>query len=283
MRALTIATYLLCVSTAAWAASPKALVVAPFSELGISPKEAQRVQRWVMSSAASLAPLRFRRSKKLDRQLARRPGCAADPRCVGQLASKLRIGSVLVGDVGSIGGANVVYLQWIKGGAVVGRESAVLDPRAGLRAAIRALLFKLLMPERYTGALRVRSNHQGAWVYLDGRRVGRGQEVELPSVKAGRHAVRVTHPAHRDFVRFVEVAFRQRLVVDAKLEPIAVQSREMSYLAGKPLTDAELPWYRRWWAVAAFGAVVFAAATVVVGLLPQDVDRDRAVKVTPAR
>jgi hypothetical protein len=193
------------------------------------------------------------------------------------------LGTMLVGDVGSIGGANVVYLQLINNNAVSGRESAVLDPRKGLRSAVRALLYKLLLPRRYTGSLSVQSNVADSWVYLDGRRVGRGRVVDLPAVRAGRHALRITHPAHGDFVRFVELAFRQRVVVKAKLEPIEVQSQRMSYLAGKPLTDGELPWYRRWWAVATFGAVIVAATTVIVAVLPQDVDRDRAVTVIPGR
>lgn len=283
MRPLMLALSLLCALGQLASAAPRRAVVAPFSALGISPKEAQRVQRWVMSAAASMSQLRFRRVKALDRRLARSPGCVADVRCLGKLVKRLRLGTVLVGDVGSIGGAYVVYLQLIEDGAVTSRESGVLDPRQSLRAAVRALLYKALLPRRYTGSLRVRSNVAAAWVYLDGRRVGRGKVVDISAVRVGRHALRVTHPAHRDFVRFVELAFRQRAVVDAELSPIEVQSQKMSYLAGKPLTDSELPWYRRWWVVATFGAAIFATATAVIATLPQDVERDRALTVVPSR
>ncbi|MBW2732914.1 MAG: PEGA domain-containing protein [Deltaproteobacteria bacterium] len=283
MRSLILALSLLLVlAHSAAAARPRNVVLAPFSALGITPKEAQRVRRWVMSAAASMPRLRFRQAKGLERRLGRRPACLADARCVARLAKKLRLGAVLVGDVGSIGGANIVYLQLLMGGKVRARESAVLDPRRGLRAGVRSLLYKLLLPRRYTGAVHIHSNIADSWVYLDGRRVGRGKDIKL-SVRVGRHALRVTHPAHRDFVRFIEVVFRRRVSIQATLEPIAVQSYRMRYLVGKPLTDSELPWYRRWWAVAAVGSVLFATATVLVAVLPQDVDRDHAVTVIPSR
>jgi hypothetical protein len=260
-------------------------VFAPLGALGIRKSQARRVQRWLEAAAAELPGYRWVESKSLAELLGRRRyrRCVADPDCL--LARGRQVGAAVVvsGDVGAIGNACVLYLRAIsKEGAPPRSISGVLDPKSGRRRAVRELLFQLLLPERYSGALQIDVDVKDAWIYLDGRRVARGAKARLDSVAVGPHAVRVTHPSYRDFVRFVDVAFQKRARVEARLSPFPVHAKEMRLVArDQPLTSTELPWYRRWWAVAAFGAVVVAGTTTAVALIPRSVGRDREVTVTP--
>ncbi|PID38226.1 MAG: hypothetical protein CSB49_06690 [Proteobacteria bacterium] len=261
------------------AATP--VTFAPFGALGIEGKQVKRVQRWLRAAATSLPEIKLRRSTKLRRQLARTPGCDELP-CIAKVGRRVGATHIIVGHVGSIGGAYVVYLQLLRdSGTVTRRTHGLLDPRRGLRAAARQLLFRLLLPDRYSGKLAVNVNVSGSWVYLDGERVGRGPKLKLPKVSVGTHALRITHEAHRDYVRFVKIPFGRTAKVSAKLERIEAQATEMKLAGARPLTDAELPWYRRWWAVAAFGAVIVAATTTAVVLSPKGVDRDLTATVKP--
>ena len=270
----------LALSGSAHAATPVAF--APLAGLGIDGAEVKKVSRWLRAAATSLSAVRLRGSRKLARALAKRPGCAAEESCLAKVAQRQKLERVVLGHVGSIGGAYVVYLRLLDAkGAITRWVNGLLDPRQRLRASARALLVRLLLPKRYVGKLNVDVNVKGAWVYLDGERVGRGPKVKLDHVAAGTHALRITHDAHRDFVRFVRVDFGRQVSVKARLERIEAQSRDMRLAGMKPLTDAELPWYRRWWAVTTLGVVLVAATTTVVALIPKPTARDRTVTVQP--
>jgi hypothetical protein len=276
-----IALALLTLALATPANATTTVTFAPFGALGIEGKDVKRVRRWLRAAATSLPGISLRRSKRLRRQLARTPGCT-ELACIAKAGRRVGATHIVVGHVGSIGGAYVVYLQLLRGsGTVTRRANGLLDPRKGLRGSARALLFRLLLPQRFTGKLAVDVNVKGSWIYLDGQRVGRGPKLRLDKVAVGKHALRITHEAHRDFVRFVRVPFGRTAKIAADLERIEAQATEMKLAGAKPLTDAELPWYRRWWAVAAFGAVLVAATTTAVVLIPKGVDRDMTATVKP--
>lgn len=281
-RAISSLFFALVGLTAAGSARASTVTFAPLAGLGIEGAEVKKVSRWLRAAVTSLPAVRLRGSRKLARALAKSPGCAAEESCVAKIAQRQRLERVVLGHVGSIGGAYVVYLRVLDAqGTITRRANGLLDPRQRLRASARALLVRLLLPERYVGKLSVDVNVKGAWVYLDGERVGRGPKVKLDRVAAGTHALRITHDAHRDFVRFVRVDFGRQVKVAAQLERIEVQSRDMRLAGMKPLTDAELPWYRRWWAVTTFGVILVAATTTVVALIPKPTARDRTVTVQP--
>ena len=265
-------------------------VIGPLNPLGISRADARKVQRWVAAAASAVPGYRWRNASRLVRML-RKPGsagCAARPDCLAAAARNIGADVVVTGDVGSLGGAFMVYLRAVTpGGSPPRSVSGVADPgKRGVRQAVRGLLFQLLAPGAYTGELEIEVDVPGAWIYLDGQRVGRGPRRTLRNVKVGTHALRVTHEDHRDFVRFVKVAFAEKMRVRVALSAIPVGSGRMRLVGGqgaRPLSSSELPWYRRWWAVAGLGAVVFAAtATTVALLLPRSVDRDSESVVPPA-
>ncbi|MCC6751898.1 MAG: PEGA domain-containing protein [Deltaproteobacteria bacterium] len=268
------------------AAHGATVLLAPLGELGIKPDEARQVQRWLQAAFSGLPAHRILGPGRVERQLQKRShlDCLERPRCVAQLARQVGAELVVTGDVGSVGGGFVVYLRLLDGeGRQLRAVSGVLDPRRAVRDAARELGYQLLLPERYVGALDVRVDVAGAWIYVDGRRLGRSPAPPLSGLAVGPHALRVTHPSYRDFVRFVKVELDGSLRVDVTLSAFPVLAREMRLTRPKvrPLTSRELPWYRRWWAVAAFGAVVTAATATVIAVIPRPVGRDAELVVRP--
>src|SRR5205814_1011917 len=71
------------------------------------------------------------------------------------------------------------------------------------------------------GALALRVDVARATVFVDGQRVGESPVAPL-SVSVGTHALRVTHPSYRDFVRFVEVRFSERTDLPVNLSAYSV-------------------------------------------------------------
>jgi len=264
-------------------------VVAPLTPLGIEEAEAQRVQRWITAAVTAVPGHRWLGSSRLEKLLRspRRRGCGADPRCLGAVARKIGASLVVGGDVGSLSGAYMIYLRLIgTNGAVVRSVNGVLDPRKpGLRDAARGLAHQLLTPERYHGTIVTKVDVKNAWIYLNGQRVARSPAGPLTKVAVGTHALRVTHASYRDFVHFVKVGFGQTVKIDVALSAFPVRGAEMKALDvddSRPLEDHELPWYRRWWAVAGVGAVVLAATTATVAVLAgRSVSRDSEVVIRP--
>jgi len=282
MRPLTAISLVVALVAASSPAAARTLALAPFSPLGIPAADARKVQHWFVRSAGRLPVRRWIMPKRLRRQLRQRPDCTSSAPCLAAVARRVGAWGIVRADVGSIGGAFVVYLSLIKkNGKRVRSVDGLIDPRAPATAAV-PLLYRLLLPARYTGALEIAVNLDNAWIYLDGRRVARGRRAVVDKVPVGTHALRITHDGYRDFVQFVEVGFQRRERIAAKLTPLPVLAKEMRLASGKPLTDAELPWYRRWWAVAAFGAVLFASAATAVALIPRAVSHDREMVVRPA-
>lgn len=284
-RAVLVVTLVL--ATAGSAAARTTGVIAPFNALGISRAEAARVQRWLAAAASAVPGHRWLASARLRRQLrrARQGDCAYRPECIGPMARRAGAQVVVVGDVGSLSGGFMLYLRLVDGdGKQLRAVNSVLQPdRPGLRRKLRALAYQLLAPGRYTGTVQVEVDVENAWIYLDGRRVARSPARALHGVSVGTHALRVTHEAYRDYVRFVDVPFGGTAEVKVGLSacPIKAGQMELSHrTAGEPLTSGEMPWYRRWWAVAAFGAVVMAAAATTVGIVSRRaVARDAEVAV----
>jgi len=286
MRPLTVAALVLCLVRPA-AAEVKTCVMAPLNPLGIETQDARKVQRWLTAAMSGVPGHRFLISTRIQRLLYGPRPCDGDAACLAAAGRRVGAELVVAGDVGSLSGAYMVYLRLVgRDGTVVRSVNGVLDPRGrGLRNATRELAVRLLVPDSYTGAIDVKVDMANAWIYLDGQRVARSSAGLLDRVAVGTHALRVTHQAYRDYVRFVKVDFNQTATVEVKLSAFPIGTGEMRLVGQgppRPLTDSELPWYRRWWAVAAFGAVVMAATTTTVALLVnRSVSVDSEVSVRP--
>lgn len=251
-------------------------IITPLGSLGISKEETMKVQRWIRAAVSTIPKTRWIGTRRITRllQKQRYRGCERDASCLGPLARKLGADLAIAGEVGSLGDAYMVYLRLVSAkGQAVRTVNGVLDPRvSGLRAITRSLAYRLLAPKKFVGSIKVKVDVPNAWIYLDGRRIARSPADTLKNIPVGTHALRVTHEAYRDFVRFVELPFEEEMAVDVALSAFPVKAEEMRLAGpgeGTPLADGDLPWYRRWWAVTTFGAVILAATATTVALSAQ--------------
>lgn len=269
------------------------MVIAPLATLGSESKAAdvRSAQRLVARGIASLGSVDLvDGNAMLDAiKRARRPelrSCDGDLPCLVSLGQLLAADYAVFGEVGGLGTAQVIYLKLIDVKAAREVRSTVLE-LDGTRAAdveARAAATRLFAPARYVGELILASNVKGASVYVDGELVARtpARAVSLP---VGSHALRVTHPEFRDFVRFVEVGFAGRERVDVQLVPYDAVSGDIrrtghdDFAGGGAGGVAPTPWYRRWYTVAGGAAVLVIASAIVVGLAADEIDFDREREV----
>ncbi|MBK8480791.1 MAG: hypothetical protein IPL40_06410 [Proteobacteria bacterium] len=262
-------------------------VLAPLIALGIGADETRAVERRLRRATAALKGLRWLEQPRLLRRLrATPPECFEDAACAAALARRLGVDVLVSGEVGGTGAAYVVYLRAHGArGAEMRRARALLGPDSGaeaLRASAsdeEALLVHLLLPQRYVGTLALSVDAPAAWIYLDGRRVARGAQATLEGIPVGTHTLRVAHQAFHDDVRFVQISYAQRQTLRVKLQPLSLalgaNPSGVEQAEGGLGAGVRWPWYRRWWAVTAFGVLVAATATTTVLLLPHAVARDR--------
>jgi hypothetical protein len=169
-----------------------------------------------------------------------------------------------------LGDGLVVYLQALEvpSGRAIGSTTISFSGGAtrapGDRDVVRAALMRILDPVRYTGHLQVRLDVQGAEVQIDGHPAQAGL-VELP---VGTHALRVTHPAYHDFLRFLDVEFDKTLPVDVNMAAYPLAEGEMTerHRRGLPVAHKKVPWWRTWWALSLAGVALTGVTVGVVWL-----------------
>ena len=110
-----------------------------------------------------------------------------------------------------------------------------------------------------------------ASIYLNGQLVGTSPLGDK-RFGVGTHAVRVTHPEYRDFVRFVDLEFDATATVDVGLQQFPVIASAVAAEADRPVAsvitrEAPAAWYRRWWAIAAVGLVTGVAVGITAASL----------------
>ena len=220
---------------------------------------------------------------------ARRPElrvCEGDNKCLAELGKLVGADLVVAGEAGGLGDVQVVYLELVDAGSAREVRSTTLEVAANGEGGALGAAYRLLAPERYTGTLTLAVDADGATIYVDGKKVGKSPQGPV-SLSVGTHALRVTHPEYRDFVRFVDVDFGRDNKIDVALHEYPVVSRELSgdgkHGAHGNVTyiDTPAPWYRKWWAIAAFTGVVAVSAGVTFGIIADGVDADTVRPVTP--
>lgn len=275
-------------------ASRHRMVVAPLATLGSESKSAdvKTAQRLVARGLASLGSVDLVDANTMLEAVkrAKRPDLRA---CDGELACLVALGQLLsadytvFGEVGGLGSAQVIYLKLVDVKAAREVRSTVLE-LDGTRAAdveARAAATRLFAPARYVGALVLASNVKGASIYIDGELVARTPSRPV-ALTVGSHALRVTHPEFRDFVRFVEIGFAAREQVDVQLVPYDAVSGDIRRTGQDGGTGyapggvAPTPWYRRWYTVAGGAAVLLLTSALVVSIASDggiDFDREKEV------
>jgi hypothetical protein len=217
---------------------------------------------------------------------ARRPelrACDGDAACLGELGRLVSADYAVYGEVGGLGRAQVVYLKLFDAREPREIRSTVLELGGvvgGSDGEARAAATRLLAPARYRGELELESSVRGASIFIDGRLVARSPARPI-SLAVGSHALRVTHPEYRDFVRFVEIEFGTTAQVAVDLRPYAEVAGDI-HRTGRPIAPAgrdvgalPTPWYRRWYAVAGGGVLLVVTSAVVVGLATGGLSFDR--------
>ncbi|HWM89115.1 MAG TPA: PEGA domain-containing protein [Kofleriaceae bacterium] len=289
MRALLVALLLAVAAPAAAQPLPRA-VVAPLATLGAesSSSEVRAAQRLVTRALTAVGSVSIvGHAAMLDAvKRARRPelrACDGDVACLADLGQLVAADLAIYGEVGGLGAAQVVYLKLVD---VRGRRevrSSVLElggPQAADAEALAAAT-RLLAPERYIGDVVLETNVRGASIFVDGRLVARSPARPL-RVAVGSHALRVTHPEFRDFVRFVDVDFGATSRVSVDLRPYREVAGDIHRTAiprrGPDPGTQPTPWYRRWYTIAGGSALLLVTSAVAVGLasggLSFDLEKD---------
>ena len=260
------------------------VVLAPLATLGAeaSSAELRATQRLVAAGLAATDGVTLvTTGAMLDAvKRARRPqlrACDGEPDCLAELGRLLAADYTVYGEVGGLGGAQVVYLKLVdvRGGAEL--RSTVLElggtpdaPEPAAAVEARAAATRLLLPHRYVGRVQLDTRVAGASIFIDGRLIARAPARPLV-LSVGSHALRVTHPEFRDFVRFVEVPFEDTLRVRVALRPYRAVAGDIrrTDLVPPPGSDGGVeptPWYRRWYTIAGAGAVLLVGSAAAVGL-----------------
>ena len=268
------------------------VAVAPFGTLGVDEKAVREAEKHVEAGILALGDVRVVSATEVEKAVkkARRPElllCEGAPRCLGDLATLVGAARVVGGDVGGLGDGQILYLKAVR--ANFDRElastTATLEGAADARkTAATAAAFRLLAPERYVGSLVFELDVADAQVYLDGRKLTVRKGVPVKGIAVGTHALRVTHEAYHDWLRFVDVPFSQAPVqLDVDLAKYPIITDEMK--AGGPTPIARriitepLPWYRRWWVPVAGGAVLLGTVTTIVYLSAKGIGADDEVQL----
>ena len=163
------------------------------------------------------------------------------------------------------------------------------SPRCYSTRRLKEAAYRLLAPDKFVGRLTFDIDVKGASVYLNGKPLGKSPLGAI-TVQAGTHALRVTHPAFHDYLRFIRVNFEKvtHVKVSLKMYPIIAEEMKAKHrhaaagaLPGQRVIYRPLPWYKRWWFITSVGVVVLAATVTTVALVRQrHLDRDASVTLT---
>lgn len=173
--------------------------------------------------------------------------CDGDARCFAELGRLVGAQIVVNGMVGGLGDLQVIYFgaTEVATGQDVRSTTLTVGANDGNGGPAGAAI-RLLDPDKFLGTLRLAIDVEGASVFVNGAKVTLTRNFEL-TLPVGTHALRVTHPRYRDFIRFVTVAYDQiqDLSVSMGRHPMIEHSVETT--TSRTEAAAAPPWYRRWY------------------------------------
>ncbi len=250
------------------------IAVLPFTSAGAEDTSAQakqftaELERYVpgMAGATVITAAQVNDAIKKSKKLLLRD-CDGDLPCLLEVGKLVGAHVVVTGELGGLGTSKVVYLSAIDvaQGRLRNTTNAPLGANAGGGGAQGALI-RLLAPDRYVGQIAITVDIKGATAYVDGKRVGVSPMAAV-TLTVGTHALRVTHPEYRDFVRFVDVNFGvdNQIKVDLSQYPVVqnavVQNAKQQQ---QPIIYHPAPWYRRWYTVAGGAAALLTVSATFI-------------------
>lgn len=268
------------------------VALAPLSSVGDTTSADLRADTLLLSRGlASVPGVEVVHHRALARALraSKRPEllvCEGAPACLAQVGRLVGASEVVYGELGGLGGARVIYLKLIAVGSARQLRSTVLElgGTGDARGQARAAAHRLLAPQTYVGTLAITVDVPGAAIFIDGRQVATSPAKPI-QVSVGTHALRVTNPAYRDFVRFVKVPFEGTIPIKVSLQQYAIVGsnlrRKLGARAG--YGTGATPWYRRWYAVAGFGAAVLVTSAIVAGIASGGISADHVKTINPPK
>ena len=208
--------------------------------------------------------------------------CENDPGCLAEVGRLVNATIVIAGEVGGLAESRVVYLGATDVAAAKELRSTTLavglknDHAGGAPGAV----VRLLDPNRYRGTIKLAIDVTNTTVYINGSKVKPNEKSEL-ALPVGTHAVRVTHPEYRDFVRFVEVPYAKTAEVPVGMQQFPILQRDV---LGKPRNSdtieyIEPPLWRRWYIVGPAAVGVAIITGIIVGVLVHDLPNEPCRKV----
>lgn len=263
------------------------VVLAPLSSLGeeTKSKPMRAIQRKISTGLRSVRGFSLVSQKDMLAKVktANRNdlrNCEGGARCLSQLGALLGARYVVYGEVGGVGKIQIAYLKLVDVRNKRELRTTTLElSKAADKGAPRAAAVRLLAPKQYVGSLSLDVDVDGASVFVDGRLATKSPAKPM-SLAVGTHAIRVTHPEYRDFVRFIDVTFSSTETLAVGLQQYPIVSSDMRRMAGADLSgsgrpiDEPTPWYRRWYTIAGAGAVVFIGSALIIGALSDGVDAE---------
>lgn len=271
------------------------IAIAPLTSLGSedTSAEAHKVEAAIAAELSAqggarviAAPDVIEATKKAKKPALR--ACDGSAPCLTELGALVGASSVVFGELGGFGDVQVLSLGLVE--VATGKE--LRKVRVSLAQAdqggVPGAVVRLLAPDRFVGQLVVVTPVVGASIYIDGKRLAKSPAPPL-RMAVGAHALRITHPEYRDFVRFVDIGFATDTRIEVPLEKFAsIESSVESTLAPTPTgpvkyVDGPPRWYRRWWVVAGVSALALGGALVIGASLDHSIDADGHGTVEPPR
>ena len=275
-------------------APPTTIAVAPMTMLGAEDTSAQarqfeqQIAKAITASGAATKVVTAAEVVEATRKAKKSTlrACDGDAACLSELGALLGVQVVVFGEVGGLGDVQVLSLGAVDVASKKERKRVRVSLAQREEGGVAGAVTRLFDPDKFVGQLQLAISVDGASIYVDGKRIGRSP-TPMVRLSVGPHALRVTHPEHRDYVRFVDIGFGAATPVEVALEPYAsiessVESTDKPKPTG-PVTyvDRAPAWYRRWWAVAGFAAVAVGAAVVVGASIDYDLGAQGEGTVKP--
>ncbi len=258
------------------AETAKSVVLAPATTVsGTSSKSLRRLESLLEAGIASLPNTQVITASSATKatRKAKKPAlrtCEGAAGCLVELGALVGATHVVYAEVSDLGAAQVVYLKALEVKSGKALESTTLKLGKGVdrKRAGKEAATQLLAPNLYTGTLQVKASVKGATVFVDGHKISTTPS-EAVAVYVGSHALRVTHPEHSDYVRFVDIGFERATVVKADLLglPGLDQKLQAKGVLGVANDNTSVryrptPWYLRWYTIS--GGVAAIALTTAV-------------------
>lgn len=193
--------------------------------------------------------------------------CTGQDRCLADIGKKVGVEVMVSGSVAAMGDSYVLDIKAVDVATATQLRRIATDPLRGtpddLIDSVRVAAYRLLAPAELHGSISILSDIVGAEVKLDGKLVGKTPLLApLRGVALGPHELRLDAEGSEPFVETVDVRFQKTSRVLVSLTPTEPEAPPAPIVR----TVRRSPWYSRWYAWVAVGAVAIAGGLAIGSL-----------------